>query len=107
MLLKELHPIETAEFQVSQGICNEPAFNWWVPHILRKREAMRYLKKMHRFGIELPKLVAHALELDQCNGNTLWADPIVKEMKKDMRPAFKILDPGDADPTNFNVSGAT
>ncbi len=39
--------------------------------------------------------MAHALELDQ-RGNTLWADAIAKEMK-DVRPAFKILDPGDAD----------
>ena len=40
LLLKELHPIEMAEFAVSQGISNEPAFNWWVPHTLRKREAI-------------------------------------------------------------------
>ena len=41
--------------------------------------------------------MAHALELDRRNGNTLWADAIAKEMK-DVRPAFKILDPADADP---------
>ena len=39
------------------------------------------MKKTHKFGIELPKLVAHALELDRQNGNTLWADAIAKEMK--------------------------
>ena len=91
---------------MSQGLSGEPAFNWWVPHTLRKREAIiklarsrsaRYLKKTHKFGIELPKSVAHALELDRRNGNTLWADAIAKEMK-DVRPAFKILDPADADP---------
>jgi hypothetical protein len=57
----------------------------------------RYLKKTHKFGIELPKLVAHALEFDRLNGNMLWADAIAKEMK-DIRLAFRILNPGDADP---------
>ena len=55
------------------------------------------MKKTHKFGIELPKSVAHALELDRQNGNTLWADAIAKEMK-DVRPAFRILDPSDPDP---------
>jgi hypothetical protein len=63
-LLKESHPIETAEFAVSQGIDREPAFNWWVPHTLNKREAIiklaktrktAYLKKTHKFGIEVPR----------------------------------------------------
>ena len=89
-LLKESHPIQTAEFAVAQGIDAEPAFNWWVPHTLKKRAAIiklarsrnaRYLKKTHKFGIELPKSVVHALELDRQNGNTLWADAIAKEMK--------------------------
>ncbi len=57
----------------------------------------RYLKKTHKFGIELPKLVAHALELDRQNGNMLWADAIAKEMK-DVQPAFRILDSNDPDP---------
>jgi len=38
----------------------------------------------------VPKTVKEALELDKKNGNTLWADTIVKEMK-DVRVAFKIL----------------
>ena len=105
-LLKESHPIEMAEFAVLQGISGELAFNWWVPHTLRKREAIiklawsrstRYLKKTHKFGIELPQSVTHALEVDQRNGNTLWANAIAKEMK-DVWSAFRILDPGDADP---------
>jgi hypothetical protein len=33
--LKESHPIETAEYAVTKGIDLEPAFNWWVPHVLK------------------------------------------------------------------------
>ncbi len=83
--LKELHPIETAKYAKILGIDYEPAFNWWVPHVLRKRDRIislvrkrnpRYLKWTHKFGIELPKTIKDALELDKKNGNTFWADPL-------------------------------
>jgi hypothetical protein len=36
--LKESHPIETAKYAKILGIDHEPAFNWWAPHVLRKRD---------------------------------------------------------------------
>jgi hypothetical protein len=36
--LKESYPIEMAEFAVTQGIHDEPAFIWWVPYVLAKRK---------------------------------------------------------------------
>jgi hypothetical protein len=36
--LKESYPIEVAEFAVTQGIQDEPAFIWWVPYVLAKRK---------------------------------------------------------------------
>ena len=41
----------------------------------------RYLKKSHTFVIELPKTVEQALALDTKNGNTLWADAILKGIR--------------------------
>ena len=35
--LKESHPVQTAEFAVAQGIDHEPAFDWWVKHVLKKK----------------------------------------------------------------------
>ena len=32
---KESHPVETAKYAVAQGLEQEPAFNWWVPHVLQ------------------------------------------------------------------------
>ena len=78
--LKESHPVQTAEFAIIKGIDHEPAFNWWVKHVLKKRERIiagvrnlqtRYLKRSHKYGIELPKTVEKALTLDAMNGNTL------------------------------------
>ncbi len=85
------------------SIDHEPAFNWWVPHVLKKRNRIislvqkrtsRYLNRTHKFGIEVPTTVNEALELDCKNGNTLWADAIAKEMKE-VHIAFNILPDGD------------
>jgi hypothetical protein len=107
--LKMSHPIETAEYAKILDIDHEPAFNWWVPHVLRKRDRIislvrkqnpRYLKRAHEFGIELPKTIKEALELDKKNGNTFWADAIAKEMK-DVCVAFKILLDGQSVPIGY------
>ena len=73
--LKESNPVEVAEFSVAQGIANEPAFSWWVPCTLRKRNSIiaavnkRTLKRTHKFGIQFPKNVDDARRTDEENGN--------------------------------------
>ncbi len=107
--LKESYPIETAKYAKILGIDHEPAFNWWVPHVLKKRDRIislvrkrnpRYLKQTHKFGIELPKTVKEAFELDKKNGNTLWGDAIAKEMR-DVRVAFSIPPDGQPAPVGY------
>ena len=107
--LKESHPVQTAEYAVVQWIDHEPAFNWWVPHVLKKRDSIivqvkrrsaRYLKRTHKWGLEVPQSVDDALAIDKKNGNTFWADAIAKEMKN-VRVAFKILDDGERPPPGF------
>ena len=60
-------------------------FNWWVKGLsnnmlsiisLVKKRNIRYLRKTHKFGIEVPKSVAWAYALNKMNGNILWADAI-------------------------------
>jgi hypothetical protein len=85
-------------------LANEPAFAWWVNHVLRKRDRIisqiksktKYWTRTHKFGIEIPKSVAEALEIDRKNGNNLWREAIEKEMVN-IFPAFKIYegDPSD------------
>jgi hypothetical protein len=107
--LKKSHPLEMAEYAVTQGIDHKLTFNWWVPQVLQlqkriislvKKRKMSYLKKNLKFGIEVPTLVDHALEMNKRNGNTLWADAIGKEMK-DVRIAFKCLNPGEHAPLDY------
>jgi hypothetical protein len=34
--LKSSHPIQTVEYAVQRKIDSEPAFRWWVPHVLNE-----------------------------------------------------------------------
>ena len=61
----------------------------WRNHII-KAVNKRYIKCSPKFGIELPKTVGRALEIDKENGNTLWEDAIKKELGN-VRVAFSIL----------------
>ena len=85
-LLKEANPIEVAEFAVSKGIEEYPAFAYWVPYVLRKRDKIvasvnsRIRKTTHKYGIEVPTSISHAYEIDRKNNNTFWRDAIAKEM---------------------------
>jgi hypothetical protein len=104
--LKESNPVELAEYAVGNKLMSEPAFRWWVPYTIKKRDRIiakiktRYLRKEQKFGIELPKTVQEALRLDQANSTTLWQDAIKKEMKVIM-PAVKILEEGAIAPIGF------
>jgi hypothetical protein len=37
-VLKETNPVDVAEFAVAREIDDQPAFNWWVPYTIRKRD---------------------------------------------------------------------
>ena len=95
--LKESNPVEVAEYAVGAKIVSEPAFAWWVPFTLKRRDRIiakidaRFAKKSHKFGIAVPSTVKEALQMDRDNGNTAWWDSIQKEMKN-VRVAFNILD---------------
>jgi hypothetical protein len=95
--VKESNPVELAEYAISAGIANEPAFAWWCRHVLRKRDRLikkvktRYWKRTHKFGIELPKSVAEALKVDEVTGTTFWRDAIDKEMRN-VTCAFEFRD---------------
>jgi hypothetical protein len=97
-VLKESNPVDIAEYVTARGIDKEPAFAWWVPYTLRKRDAIvasisvRARKTTHKYGIEVPTCVAHAHALDKRNGNTLWDTALKKEMHN-VGIAFEILEP--------------
>jgi hypothetical protein len=97
------------EFAIAAGIDREPAFNWLVHDVFRRRDQIislvkkretQYLKLTHKFGVRIPKTVQQALDLDWQNRNTLWADAIAKEMKN-IRVAANILPDGTTAPGGY------
>ena len=95
--VKEAYPLQLAEYAVANNIANEPVFNWWVVHdTLRKRNRIinkvksRYWRTTHKFGIQIPKSVQEACEIDRTTGTSHWTRAIDKEMQN-VRIAFERL----------------
>ena len=107
--LKQSNPVECAEYAVSCGIDKEPAFSWWVPYTLKKRDRIigsvntRAQRESHKYGIELPRNVQHAKIIDKRNKNTFWQDAIAKEMAN-LKIAFDILGDDEHMPVGYTRS---
>jgi hypothetical protein len=103
--LKESYLVLVAEYAVRNRIEKEPAFVWWVPHVIKKRDRIvakvksKYWQRTHKYGIEIPKSVAEAKRIDEKNGNTLWWDAICQEMAN-VRVAFEEYD-GEGVPVGY------
>ncbi len=83
--MKNSYPVQTAEYAIANRNDKEPAFSWWVPHVLKKRDRIiqkmkhsKYWVRTTKYGIELPKSMAEVLEIDKRTGTTLWRDAINK-----------------------------
>ena len=93
--LKESYPVQTAEYAVAAKVAMEPAFAWWVPYTLKKRNRIiskvksKYWLRTHKFGIRIPKSVEEAKRLDQENGDSQWWEAICNEMRT-VRHAFEV-----------------
>ena len=100
--IKKSYPVEVDEFALATRISMEPAFAWWVPFVLKKRNRIlakvksKYWLRTHKFGIRIPKSVEEARKTDEQNGDTLWWDALCKEMKN-VRPAFEVFEGSEDD----------
>ena len=95
--VKEAYPVQVTEYALHKQIHKKPAFAWWTPYVLKKRNRIiskiksKYWTRTHKFGIFIPKSVQAAKAEDARNGNTLWWDSICKEMRN-IRIAFELFD---------------
>ena len=79
---------------VGNRITEVPVFAWWNKHVLIERDQIisktqQYWVKTHKYGLRVPKIVKESVEIYQENGDTLWWDAIMTEMKNDI-PAFQV-----------------
>ena len=100
--LKQSYPVELAEYALQNNIQNEPAFVWWIPYTLRKRQCTisklesKCWDKSHKYGFRIPKSVQEAFQIDNEEGNNSWRQTIEEEMKK-IIDAFDKFDDGPND----------
>ena len=84
--LKEYNPIEVAEYVTARSIQDEPAFVWWVPFTLRKRDRIiasvnfRTRKATHKYVIYITTSTKYAEEIDRRNKDIFFQDVINLEM---------------------------
>jgi hypothetical protein len=95
------NPIEVAEYSVANKLVEQAAL--WVPSALKKRNRIiatiqaKMKKRDNKFGLEVPRAVKCALEIDQETGTDLWKKAIKKEMHH-VSCAFNILEEGAPEP---------
>lgn len=63
----------------------------------------RVKKTTHKYGIEIPRSVEHAYEIDWKNGNTFWRDALKKEMSN-IDVAFNFLADDEKIPEGYTKS---
>ena len=93
--IKDSYPVQMAEYAVENRVSEEPDFAWWVKFVLRKRDCIisktqRHWLKTHKYGIRVPNTVEESILIYKENGDTLWWDAIMKEMKN-VRPSFEVF----------------
>jgi len=101
--LKESYPVQVADFEVSQQIDDLPGFRWWVPQVRKRRDSIisavktRFKKKTHNYGIQAPKNIEEAYQIDKAMGTDYWHQAVLKEMRNNA-VAFKFLEEGEQVP---------
>jgi hypothetical protein len=104
--LRESNPVEVADYAELNKLVSEPAFKWWVPHLLRKHKRIilklttRYQRTEQKFGIFIPRRVREALLIDKETNTTYWADIIKKEVKV-IFPSLDVLEHDKKAPFGF------
>ena len=108
-VLKESNPVDVAEYAVAANIQDEPAFAWWVPYTLKKRDRIvaavnsRVKRVTHKYGVEIPRTINEAYAIDKKNGDTSWRNAIDKEMGN-LKVAFDILEDDENLPVGWTKS---
>ena len=104
--LKDAYPVQVADYAIANNLTAEPAFRWWVPFVLKKREQIlkkvktKYWSTLHKYGLELPKSISHTLDIDRRSGTDFWRKAIEKEIRN-VFPAFDMMDDNSAEPPGY------
>lgn len=74
---KQSNPVDVAIYAKENGLVEQPAFAWWVPYTIKKKDRIigavkaRVGLRIHKYGVQVPRTLQEAYELDNKNGNKL------------------------------------
>ena len=77
-ILKEHYLLQVSDYAAENYLIDQPAFEWWVLYVRRKRPAILSAVKVAvkntivKYRIRRPRSIKEALKLDEENGNHLW-----------------------------------
>ena len=87
---KHLHdPFSCVTYAVEKRLTNSPEWEWTRDFMSDTKQYQRLINTVkttksmgpkYKFGVEIPRSVKHALELDRRNGNNLWKEALLKEL---------------------------
>ena len=76
--IKASKPVDFNEYAVSNNIEDESDFKWLVKYVICKRYRIisrvksQYWRTTHTFGIQVPKTVDEAYQIDQQTRTNVW-----------------------------------
>ena len=85
--IKQDYPVQLMEYAMASKISMDPAFAWWVPRTLKKRNRIieklksKYWLKTHKFQINVPNNMKQAIQFDRENVNTFFWDAVCQDIK--------------------------
>ena len=99
-------PYVCVTYAAEKHLMNDQDWSWTKDFISDTKEytrlinAVKTTKSMgpkYKFGVEIPRSVRHALELDRKNGNNLWREALLKELAQlDEFEVFRPLKSGES-----------
>ena len=111
--LRKDDPVTIAGYAKDNHLLEERGWKWCKRIAKREKKFLRMMKLMkaqqkgkraikYKFGVQIPRNVREAFELDKKNGNTKWGDAMKKEIEQ--LQEFESFIPIEAD---FDLTGYT
>ena len=87
-MIRKDDPITVAKYAKDKHLTEQRGWTWAKRIVEREKKLLRMMKanagqkksgRKFKFGIEVPRTVKRALELDKTNRNSYWQDAMTKE----------------------------
>ena len=99
-------PYSCVVYATEKKLLSDPDWEWTKDYINDTKEYTRLIRVLrtsksmgskYKFGVEIPRSVKHALEIDRRNGNNLWREAMQKELNQlDEFQVFRMRKQGES-----------